>query len=64
MESWEGVGSWKIGWEMGGGRGGAHKKEGGSRWNNLMKLERLKISETKGRRSALILPGHTMGQLP
>lgn len=49
---------------MGGGRGGAHKKEGGSRWNGLMKLKRVKTSETEGRCSALILPGHTMGQLP
>lgn len=64
MESWEGVGIWKMGWEMGGGRGGAHKKEGGSRRNGLMKLKRLKTSETKGRHSALLWPGHTMEQLP
>lgn len=64
MESWEGVGSWKMGWEMGGGRGGAHQKEGGSRRNGLMKLRKLEASDTKGRHSALKLPGHMTRQLP
>ena len=64
MESWEGVGSWKMGWGMGGGRGEAHKRESGSTGDGLMELKRLKASDTEGRCSALILPRNIPGPLP
>lgn len=48
METWEGMGSWK----MGGGRGEAHKKEGGDRGHGLMKL---RSKDFRHRRQTLIL---------
>ena len=57
MEGWEGVGSWKMGWGMG-GWGEAHKRKWGGTRDGPMKLKR---------RKAEALPSHghgTQGHLP
>lgn len=43
MESWEGVGSWRLGWGMGGGKSDVYKKEGGSRGNEVKEVKEFRF---------------------